>query len=92
MNVHPLGICLRQSTPTEKLGNKEDPKRDIHGPLEKGKGTRSPELIGSMGEGRELGEREGEKKRGEENMREQEDQVGGRIEESKKRDTIIEGA
>ena len=41
---------------------------------------------------RELGEREGEKRRGEEDMRDQEDQVRGRIEESKKRDTIIEGA
>ena len=63
-----------QSTPPEKLGNKEDPKRDIHGPPEKGKKTRSPELIGSMGGGeRELGEREREKRRGEENMGEQED-------------------
>ena len=41
---------------------------------------------------RELGEREGEKRRGEENMREQEVWVRGKIEESKKRDTIIEGA
>ena len=41
---------------------------------------------------RELGEREGEKRRGEEDMREQEDWVRGRIEESKKRDTIIEEA
>ena len=41
---------------------------------------------------RELGEREGKKRRGEENMREQEDGVQVRIEESKKRHTIIQGA
>ena len=40
----------------EKLVNKEDPKRDMHGPLEKGKGSRAPEQIGSMGRrGWELG-------------------------------------
>ena len=61
--------------------------------MEKRKGTRSPKLIGNMGGGeRELEEREGEKRRGEEDMREQEYLVRGRIEESKRRDTIIEGA
>ncbi|MGE9502045.1 hypothetical protein ACQP3D_27055, partial [Escherichia coli] len=41
----------------ENLGNKEDSKSDIHGSPEKGKGTRSPEQIGSMErEERELGE------------------------------------
>lgn len=43
-------------------------------PPEKGKGTRYPEQIGSMGGGgeRELREREREQRRGEEDMREQE--------------------
>ena len=46
----------------------------MHDPPENGKGTRSLEQIGSLGEGeKELGEREGKKGRGEEDMREQED-------------------
>ena len=50
-------ITNPQSTLPEKLGSKEDSKRDIHGPPEKGKGTRSPEKIGSMGGlKRELGQ------------------------------------
>ena len=40
---------------------------------------------------RELGEREGKKRRGEEGMKEQKDWDKERI-ENKKRDTIIEGA
>ena len=40
----------------------------------------------------ELEETEREKRRGEEDMREQEDLVRGRTEGNKKRDTIIEGA
>ena len=60
-------ITSLQSTPPEKLGIKMGPKRDMHGPLEKGKGTRSPEQIGSMEGGeRELREREGKKRRREE--------------------------
>ena len=46
-----------QSTQPEKLVNKEVPKRDIHGPLEKGKEIRSPEQNEAQEEwGRELGE------------------------------------
>ena len=52
-----LRITTLQSTSPEKLASKKDSKRDTHGPWEKGKGTRSPEQIGSMGGGeRELGE------------------------------------
>ena len=41
----------------EKLVNKEDPKRDKLCPLEKGKGSPSPEQIENMGRGgRELQE------------------------------------
>ena len=40
-----------------KLINMEVPKRNIHGPLEKGRGSRSAEQIGNTGRGgRELGE------------------------------------
>ena len=50
-------IIILQSTPPENLGKKEDSKRDIYCPLEKEKGIRSPEQIGSMeGRERELGE------------------------------------
>ena len=35
--------------PPEKLGYKDDSKGFIQGPSEKGKGTRSPEHIGSVG-------------------------------------------
>ncbi|MGU7584751.1 hypothetical protein [Enterococcus faecalis] len=60
-------------------------------PWRKGKGIRYSELFGSMGGGRrEVGDK-GREKREEENMRDQEGQVGGRTEkESKKRDTLIE--
>ena len=40
-------IISLQSTLAEKLVNKEYPKRDIHVPLEKEKGKRSTEQIGS---------------------------------------------
>ena len=86
-------ITSLQSTLPEKLVNKEDPKRDIHGPLEKGRGSRSTEKIGSMGRGeRELGEWEGEKRRDAEDRREQKVWVRGRIERNKNGNTIIEGA
>ena len=48
-------ITSLQFTHPEKLVNKEDSKRNIHGPLEKEKGSRSPEQIESMVRGgREL--------------------------------------
>ena len=46
------GITNLQSTLPEKLVNKEDPKRDKLCPLEKGKGSLSPEQIENMGRGR----------------------------------------
>ena len=62
-----------QSTPPEKLGNKENPKRDIHGLTEKVKGTRSPELIGTMWAGvKDLGERKGKKRWGADDLWEKE--------------------
>ena len=42
-------ITSLQSTLPEKPGNKDDSKRDIHDPREKGKGIRSSEQIRSMG-------------------------------------------
>ena len=39
-----------QSTPPEEIGNKENPERDIHGPLQMWKGTRCPEVIWIRGE------------------------------------------
>ncbi|ERE82749.1 hypothetical protein H671_2g7211 [Cricetulus griseus] len=69
-------ITSLQSTPPGNLGNKEDPKRDIHGPPEKRKKTRYPEQSGSIcgEEGSMCGEeREGEKRRGKEDMSDQED-------------------
>ena len=47
--THRANITRLKSTALEKLGNKEDSKRDIHGPPEKGKGTRFPEQIGNRG-------------------------------------------
>ena len=89
---HRVRITSLQSTLPKKLINKEVPKRDVHGPLEKGRGSRSAEQIGSKGrEGRVLGEWEGEKKRDSNDMREQKVQVRGRIHDNKTRHIIIEG-
>ena len=46
-----VGINSLQSTLPEKLVNKEDPKRHKLCPLEKGKGSPSPEQIADMGRG-----------------------------------------
>ena len=48
---HIVSITSLQSTLPMKLINMEVPKRDIHGPLEKGRGSRSAEQIGIMGRG-----------------------------------------
>ena len=63
-------------------------------PLGRGKQTRSPEIIGSMGEKKEDGRgRGGEKGREEENMRKKNAQEEGRTERKRKeRATLIEGA
>ena len=82
-------ITSLQSTLPKKLINKEDPKWDIHGPLEKRRGSRNAEKSGSMGRcGRELGEWEGEKRRDAKDMREQKVWVRGRIEGNKNGDII----
>ena len=54
---HRVRTTTLQSALPMKLINIEVPKRDIHGPLEKGRGSRSAEQIGSTGRGgREPGE------------------------------------
>ena len=72
-----LGISSLQSTLPERMGNREYPKTDMHGILEKRKGTGFPEGIGSMPGGEsELEKREWEKNKREEEMREQEVELG----------------
>ena len=86
-------ITILQSTPPEKLGNKEDSKRDIYAPQKKMQGTRTTEKIGSKkGMWREVREWEGQKRRSEEDRREQKVWVQGGIEETKIRDALMEGA
>lgn len=82
-----------KSTVLEKVENKEDPKKKLHGSLKKWKGTRTPEQIGSTwwGKSVETWELEGEKTMREANMRDQEDWVVGGMEDSNKTDTSIDG-
>ena len=80
------------SMTTKKLGNKKNPKRDVHiSPLE-GKIARAPSKIGSMGQGL-MENRGGNKGANDENMRKRVGQDGGRTErENKERDVLIVGA
>ena len=57
------GVKIMLVKPLETADlNKEDPRRNIHGHLEKVKLTRSPKQTGSMWRGKsELEEREGER-------------------------------
>ena len=68
-------ITSLQFTLPVKLGNKEGPKRDIHGPWRRGKGQELLRNLGARGGERErqLGKKEGEKWKGEEDIRQQED-------------------
>ena len=59
---HRVRTTTLQSVLPMKIIIMEAPKRDIHGPLEKGRGSRSAEQIGSMEEGG--GRQENEKGRG----------------------------
>ena len=43
-------ITNLQSTLAEKLVNNEDPNKDLHGPLEKGKGTNLLSILGAWEE------------------------------------------
>ena len=63
----------------ENLGNKENPKRDIHGSLLEREKTSSLEKIGR----RDSREKREEKKKGEENMKGQDGRDEGRTEKAK---------
>ena len=77
----------------EKLGSKENPKRDIHVSPGKGKQKISPDKIESMGGEKRVweGSRRGEGKGGEEHEGTGCSRRGRTERESKERDVLIEG-